>query len=146
MNKFILRDEKIRQLALLALLELKIGDPLAEVVIRPYRKDRSLEQNAFMWRMHQVASQEIGHSVDELHYYCCARFLGTKAIMINDKFLSVPYTTTCGPEGKKLNVAEMNKFLIEVETFYVAQGVRLDKVTGHGSEEQEKTDHERRPS
>lgn len=144
MSRFILRDEKIRQLALLALLELKIGDPLTEVVIRPYRKDRSLEQNAFMWRMHQAASQEIGHTVDELHYYCCARFLGVKAIMINDKFLSVPYTTTCGPEGKKLNVAEMNKFLIEVETFYVSQGVKLDKT--YGGEEEKTAAHERRPS
>ena len=85
-----------------------------------------------------------GHSVDELHYYCCARFLGVKAIMINDEFLNVPYTTTCGPDGKKLNVSEMLKFITEVGAFYAAQGVKLDKV--YGGEEKETTDNERRSS
>jgi len=144
MTRFILRSEDVRQVALLALLEVDPGDPLTEMILRPYHKNRSLEQNAYMWRMHAAASEHIGHSVDELHYYCCARFLGVKAIMINDEFLNVPYTTTCGPDGKKLNVSEMAKFITEVEVFYVSQGVKLDKV--YGGEEKETTDNERRSS
>ena len=135
-KRFILRSESVRQVALLALLEAPIDDPLVEVTMRPYRKDRSLEQNAYMWRLHQAASELIGHTVDELHYYCCTRFLGIKAVMIDDKFISVPYTTTCGPDGKKLTVPEMAKFITEVEAFYASQGVSVDTVYGR---EKEKT-------
>ena len=114
----------------MALLELKVGDPLTEVVIRTHVKNRSLEQLAYLWRMHQEASEHIGHTIDELHYYCCVRFLGSKAIMIEDQFIAVPITTTCGPEGKKLTVSEMANFITQVEVFYAEQGVKLEKVYG----------------
>ena len=130
MKRYILRNKEIRQRAMSEVLKLTLDPSLPpwEVTIREHRKDRSLEQNAYMWRLHQAASEEIGHSVDELHHYCCARFLGVKAVMINDRFLNVPYTTTCGPDGKKLTVSAMAKFITECEVFYVEQGIRLDKV------------------
>lgn len=59
MNRvFILRDAAIRDRAVAAVGELAISDPPAELVIRPHRNIRSLEQNAKLWALlHEVADQ-----------------------------------------------------------------------------------------
>jgi hypothetical protein len=143
-KRFILRDEEVKQRALLLLLDLPVGEgePLFEVVLRQYHKDRSLEQNARLWAMHQAASKETGTPAPELHMLMCSAFLGWKEYDGVGEKIRAPITTTSGPEGKKLTVKEMAKFISEVEEFYVSRGINIDKVHGeslYGDEEETTT-------
>lgn len=131
--KFILRDEGAMARAAAALFTLDINKDVYQVTIKPYRRDRSGEQNDFMWAMHRAASRHTGHSSDELHAWCCAKFLGTRMFTLQPGgAISVPYSTTNGPNGGKLTVEEMSHFLEQVRALYTELGVSLDQV--HGQE------------
>ena len=49
--------------------------PLIEVVVRNYKKDRSLMQNALLWLWQTVISEELGWSKEEVHYDMKKRLL-----------------------------------------------------------------------
>ena len=38
-----------------------------EVVIRPFKSKRSLEQNDYLWRLMRAAAEPLGYSPEELH-------------------------------------------------------------------------------
>lgn len=131
--KFILRSEEIRQRALLTILELPMieGDgpylPF-EVVIRPHKRDRSLEQNARVWALHNAAAKHTGEDVDVLHHIACKSYLGVRVIERHCKVWEIVNTTTnyYDPETmttRKLNVAEMGDFMTKLERTYIAMGV-----------------------
>jgi len=134
-SKFILRNDTIKYRAFAALSELSTDGEPWEVIIRPYHKNRSREQNDFLWAMHGAASEELGHSTDDLHQYCCRMFLGRREISVGGRIpIVVNNSTTHGPNGGKLTVAEMTKFIMEVTNLYSSLGVKLDKVYGEAKE------------
>ena len=126
MQKFILRTQDIQQRASRAVVNVDPFGPLMEVTIKEYRKDRSLEQNAYLWAMHQAASEELGYTAGEMHVYCCRESLGTRMVLGQEEVV----TTTCGWDGEKLNVADIAKFITEVEAMYISLGIRLDRIDG----------------
>lgn len=136
--KFVIRSEEIRQRALLTILELPTVDgdgpylPF-EVVIRPHKRDRSLEQNARVWALHNAAAKHTGEDVDVLHHIACKSYLGVRVIERKgvDNFVNsweIVNTTTnfYDPETmttRKLNVAEMGDFMTKLERTYISMGV-----------------------
>lgn len=42
-------------------------DKLHEVIIRPFKRNRSLEQNALLWKWQTIIAEDLGYTKDELH-------------------------------------------------------------------------------
>lgn len=107
---FILRDETIRANLMAAIAKLKLAEPL-EVLIRPYRKSRSLEQNSLLWAWYAVIAQETGHDAEEIHEFCKHKFLPPVFVDMGGEVIETRRTTT------KLKVGEMAEFMNAVHAW-----------------------------
>ena len=58
-------------------LDLEKGVPY-EVIVRPYKSSRSVEQNNLLHSWIREIANETGHTVEEIKDHICAEFLGTK--------------------------------------------------------------------
>lgn len=58
-TRIILRNSQLRHRARIAILELP-EKPIYEVIIRPYKKDRTLAQNRLMWMWHTEYAEYFG--------------------------------------------------------------------------------------
>lgn len=74
-HTLILRSPEIANRAGEILTTLARGDELHEVVIRPYKKDRSVAQNSLLWRWNTIIGSELGESKEEIHERNKERFL-----------------------------------------------------------------------
>ena len=54
------------------------GDTPYEVIVRPYKSSRSVEQNNLLHSWIREIGNETGHTVEEIKDHICAEFLGTK--------------------------------------------------------------------
>ena len=106
-DRIIIRDETLRAEAIKRIWQLDLARP-QEVVIRPYRKNRSLEQNALLWSWYAVISEETGHTAEEIHEFCKAKFLQPHFVDIAGEVRETRRTTT------KLKVDEMSAFMDQV--------------------------------
>ena len=50
-------------------------DDLHEVIIRPYKKDRSVAQNSLLWKWTTVIAEEMGETKEDVHERNKERFL-----------------------------------------------------------------------
>jgi hypothetical protein len=147
MRRFVLRNRDVYDRLceeVLALMDHIGGEELIEVVIRPHRKDRSLEQNDRLRAIHRVAATYLGEDPELIHILACRRFLGARIVEHEGHVYSLPNTTTHFYDvdlGKyrKLNVKEMGEFMMVVERDYAERGVPVDLVIGDGREEKETT-------
>lgn len=93
----IVRDENLRQRAIALLTGLDLSKPW-QVTIEPYRKRRSLSQNALMWawvdEVTEYVREHTGHERDEVHDFLKAKFLPKRFVEINGELREVPPTTT----------------------------------------------------
>jgi len=118
-QKIILRDEALRQRAIDVIRLLKIEPMVLEVVIRPHKRNRSLDQNALYWKWLQIIGDYLGYTKDEMHVLLRYKFLGHEEREIaGEKILVLPSTT-------KLNVGEMWDYLNDIERFALSLGIRL---------------------
>jgi len=62
----VLQNEQIRKRALYILEHLAL-DTVHEVVIKPYKVDRSREQNNLYWKWIGIMAPEFGNTTEELH-------------------------------------------------------------------------------
>lgn len=114
-RRIILRSPEIRDRAAAAVAGLSIADPPWEVEIRPYRKSRSLAQNALYWmwvdaiRLHILESTGKRFSKDELHDWLATEFLPTRVIEIYGRAHSVRSSTS------SLSVTEMASYMGAIE-------------------------------
>lgn len=134
-KKFVLRDSDVRERAMMAVLDAPISDPPYEVVIREHKSDRSLEQNARLWAMHQAASVQLGEDVTVLHAYMCQRFLGGGMYKIRNETVLIANTTTHfydadTGEFRKLTIKEMGAFMQQVEDMYRSLDVDVGRIYG----------------
>lgn len=90
-----------------------------EIVIKPYRKNRSLEQNEYYWVVLTHISSETGHSKEDLHDMLRNKFLGmqTKSVC-NEEIQYLPST-------RKLKVGEMADYITQIEAWAALLGIRL---------------------
>jgi len=54
------------------------GDTPYEVIVRPYKSSRSVEQNNLLHSWIREIANETGHTVEEIKDHICAEFLGSK--------------------------------------------------------------------
>ncbi|WP_340152033.1 hypothetical protein [uncultured Sneathiella sp.] len=68
MIKTILRGETQRHHAMTVLLELKI-DPenLQEIIVQPYKRKRSEDQNKYMWVLNTAIGDHLGYFKQAMH-------------------------------------------------------------------------------
>jgi hypothetical protein len=121
MNKqtFIVRSEQARANLMATVAKLSTADP-SEVTVRPYRKSRSLEQNALLWAWYAVVAQETGHTAEEIHEVCKLKFLPPVFVDVAGEVHEVRRTTT------KLKVDDMTAYLNAVHAWAVGElGVLL---------------------
>ena len=107
-------DLKSRAISLVDSLSL---DELHEVIIRPYKSKRSLDQNNLYWswvdkiRIHVADSTGNFFLGDEIHEWLKAKFLPVRVVEIEGVAVKCAATTT------KLNTKEMSEYMEMIERF-----------------------------
>jgi len=105
----ILRGEVQRKFALDFIAGLII-DPkrLFSIVIAPYKKNRSLDQNNLYWKWIGIIARESGNDPEHTHDALKQRFLLPVFVSIGTMTFEVRST-------KKLKVAEMSEYMTAVQ-------------------------------
>ena len=106
-------------------LDLEEGIPY-EVVIRPYKYSRSVEQNNLLHSWIREIANETGHTVEEIKDHICAEFLGTKDYVGLDGGRRTRVIAT-----SELNVEEMSALIERVTELGALVGARLPELK-HG--------------
>jgi len=118
-HSIIIREPRHRDEAIRRLNAINYGpDNPVEVVIRSYKKNRSLEQNNLYWDWLSLIGKTLGYTKDEMHETLMRRFL--KPVV------------TEGPDGpmetystKRLKVEEMSEYLNHIDRQAAELGIRL---------------------
>lgn len=117
--KIILRSDIQINHAIHTLKELKINpEELFELTIKPYKKNRSLEQNALYWKWMMICADELGYTKEGMHQTFMHELL---LPIIVDTPLGeiVEYST------RKLKVKEMASYMEQVSFTAGQMGVKL---------------------
>lgn len=111
---FILRDEAVRARAIgfISGLDMKT---VWQVTIAPYRKNRSLNQNALYHRWIGLIAHETGNGHDDTHEAMKAMFLPPKFLTVGERTVEIRRSTT------KLNTKEMHEFMTQVEAWSASE-------------------------
>lgn len=114
-NEIVIRAEPQRAFAVKFIQDLKINpDKPLVLTVEPYKKRRSLSQNALMWswltKIVDAISQHTGHDTDELHSFFKSKYLPARTVEIGGEVRQY-YTTT------KLTTAEMTAYLDKIYAF-----------------------------
>lgn len=90
-----------------------------EVVVRPIKRGRSIQQNRYYWRVVLKAVADYsGSTVDEVHYYCKESFSPLKNCMGKD----------CRLSTTDLSTVEMEEYLSRVREWALhAYGISIPK-------------------
>lgn len=65
-NKIIISSEELRNRAVAVIASLPL-DKVHEVIIKPHKKDRSLDQNALYWKWLTVIAADLGETKEDVH-------------------------------------------------------------------------------
>ena len=99
------------------------GDTPYEVIVRPYKSSRSVEQNNLLHSWIREIGNETGHTVEEIKDHICAEFLGTKDYVgLDGKPRSRLMTTS------ELNVEEMSALIERVTELGALIGAQLPEL------------------
>ena len=117
--KIILRSDIQINHAIHTLKELKINpEELFELTIKPYKKNRSLEQNALYWKWMMICADELGYTKEGMHQTFMRELL--KPIIVDTPSGDVMEYST-----RKLNVKEMSSYMEQVSFTAGEYGVKL---------------------
>ena len=117
--KIILRSDIQINHAIHTLKELKINpEELFELTIKPYKKNRSLEQNALYWKWMMICADELGYTKEGMHQTFMRELLAP--IIIDTPSGDVMEYST-----RKLNVKEMSSYMEQVSFTAGEYGVKL---------------------
>lgn len=91
-----------------------------EVVVRPYKKKRSLSQNNLMWMWMPYLSSHFGYTEEEMHEELKYAFIG-EAVYVNRKGVTRtrPISTT------SLDTKGMAEYLTKIEILASKEGIVL---------------------
>ncbi len=73
-KRFVIRDERTRDTAARFVSLLSADEPM-QVDIKPFKRNRSVSQNALMWQWLTIIGGELGNTKDEQHRQCKELFL-----------------------------------------------------------------------
>jgi|TARA_Y100000310_G_scaffold202006_1_gene202087 hypothetical protein len=122
MRKYIIKSEGVRERCLQDIYRLDYAIP-HEVVIRPYKHVRSVEQNNLLHTWVREIANETGHTVEEIKDHLCSEFLGTKDYVGLDGSHRRRLIAT-----SELNVEEMSALIERVAELGAAVGARLPEI------------------
>lgn len=124
---FILRPDGYREIAdraYLFMLEKAEQHPL-EVVIKPFKRRRNLDQNALYWAVLTDISNQVTdengkkYSPEVWHEYFKALFLGKDTVLVDGEATLIPKST------RNLNVMEFADYVTQIQAWSVDHEVRL---------------------
>jgi len=118
-KRFVLRNEKVAEHAVSAVLAAAEEGTTNEVLIRPYKSRRSRDQNDMMWAIMRAIAKHTGDDVNSVKEVLQRKFLGlqTKEALGD--------TVTFIRPTSDLNVEEFSEFLEQLQAFANEWGVRL---------------------
>tara|TARA_R100000656_G_scaffold33674_4_gene28969 strand:+ start:702 stop:1088 length:387 start_codon:yes stop_codon:yes gene_type:complete len=126
-KKWILRDHRIQDLCVDYIDSIDTRpDDLIEVIVRPYKKNRSLEQNDMFHAWCGTIAEQTGHSKGEI-----------KDILIESVFGTEEYLNLQGEKRSRLratsdmNVGEMSELIERTTQIGIELGAEVPEVT-HG--------------
>lgn len=92
-----------------------LSDGEYEFIIRKPRKERSLNQNNYLWGVvYKLISDELGYSVDDVHEICKMMFL-SHTVLVKGKEIKI-----CGSTAS-LSTVEMESYLSSVRQWASAE-------------------------
>ena len=118
-DKIFIREERHRTHALETIKALNI-DTVYEVTIKPYKRNRSLEQNSLMWKWYSIIANDLGYITEEIHEEFMRKLL-TPTIVNTPSGMVEVYST------KKLKVKEMTAYLEGIERTATEMGIALPR-------------------
>ena len=99
------------------------GDTPYEVIVRPYKSSRSIEQNNLLHSWIRAIAEETGHSVEEIKDYVCSEYLGSREYLgINGTPKRRLVTTS------ELSVEEMSALIERVTELGAQVGAQLPEI------------------
>ena len=123
-QKYVLRTYQIRWRCIEAINALDLeSETDYEVIVRPYKSRRSIEQNNLLHSWLREIAQETGHTVEEIKDYVCSEYLGSREYLgINGTPKRRLVTTS------ELSVEEMSALIERVAQLGAEQGVQLPEL------------------
>jgi hypothetical protein len=108
----IFRDEQTKERAIQRIRAIRPDqeNPLA-MFIGPYKKIRTLEQNALYWRLIDLVSRATGHSRDVLHLFFKKRAFGYRLEQIGKECFEFV------PSSAKATRGDFNELVEHVQAF-----------------------------
>jgi hypothetical protein len=112
-NRFQIEDERQRML----LQKFIQARPLPfQCEVGPIREQRTLPQNALLWKCHQLAAEATGMSADELHEFMLCKFWGYEEKEFAGVVRRIPRKRSSVREK-----GEFSEFLEFVQSFYASE-------------------------
>ena len=111
-----------------------------QVVIRPYKRNRSAEQNAYMWKLETIIGDELGLTKDAMHEVHKQEFLVPIFVRDDPGYADMYYSVDVTPEPHKTalkrwvinktsttqaNVAQMSEFIDSIKQQASELGIRF---------------------
>jgi len=90
-----------------------------EVVIKPYKRNRTVEQNDYYWTVLTHISQETGYTKDDLHDMMRYKFLGMQKKEVAGVVIEYLPSTT------KLKVGDMADYITQIDAWSAERGIAL---------------------
>jgi hypothetical protein len=116
-HQIIIRDEGLRQRVLDVIGKLNL-DKLWQVTIEPYRKKRSLSQNALMWKWIDEVVKHVyettGQDKDDIHLIFKQKFANVKCVGLGGDEYLVRST-------RKMTTAEMSTYMDAIYAFCTSE-------------------------
>ena len=123
MRRYIIRSDGIQARCLRDISNLDYAKP-HEVIVKPYKHVRSVEQNNLLHSWIREIANETGHTVEEIKDHICAEFLGTKDYVGLDGEPRSRVVAT-----SELSVDEMSALIERVTELGALVGARLPEIT-----------------
>ena len=79
------------------------------IKIEKWKKDRTLDQNALLWKFYEIIGNEIGNNPNDLHEFLKCKLLPPRFITVMGKTIKIPATTTT------LSTTEFTKYINDIE-------------------------------
>jgi len=122
MKRYIIRNDGTQARCIRDISNLEYDKP-HEVIIKPYKHVRSVEQNNLLHSWIREIANETGHTVEEIKDHICAEFLGTKDYVGLDGGRRTRVIAT-----SELNVEEMSALIERVTELGALVGARLPEL------------------
>jgi len=136
-QKIVLHSEGLRSRAIEIIKALPML-PVFEVVIREYKKDRSMEQHRYYWQILTIIAAELGETKEELHEQMKEKFLVNIYTRDNEEYgqmiESLRKVYASGMKQEALSLRKQVIVLTSTTTANVAQfSEYLDAIQHHAT-------------